>query len=209
MKIKRFILGAYETNCYLLQADESASECLIIDAGQQPWQLLNFLNDHKLQPRAIVLTHGHADHIAGLSQLSSGYPGIKVYIGKLDAPMLTDAELNLSAMMASPIKAAADILVEEGDIIDQAGIKLDVLHVPGHTPGSISLYARKQGIVFTGDSLFAQSIGRTDLPGGSITELTEGIKKKLCTLDADTKVYPGHGPVTTIGKEKSLNQYLQ
>ena len=210
MKIDRLILGTYQTNCYILRSSEATKDCLIIDTGLDAGELADFLEQHKLNPVAIVFTHGHADHIIGAPALRKNYPDIKVYIHKLDAKMLADAEGNLSAYSEKPFTTKpADLLIEEGSVIEQAGIKLEVFHTPGHTPGGICLYSKDERIVFSGDTLFAASIGRTDLPEGSMVQLVKGIKEKLLTLPDDTVVYPGHGPITTIGQEKAHNPFLQ
>ena len=210
MKIDRLILGAYETNCYILRSGEAAKDCLIVDAGLEADRLINFLKEHKLNPVAVVLTHGHIDHIAGVDALRAEFADIKVYIHKVDAKMLTEAEHNLSALAGVPFSAdPADLFIEAGDVIEQVSIKLQVLHTPGHTPGGICLYSKDEGIVFTDDTLFADSIGRTDFPNGSTSQLLNSIKEKLFTLPDETKVYPGHGPITTIAREKAHNQFFQ
>ncbi len=210
MKIDHFILGDYQTNCYVLRKSEEASCCLIIDTGLEVAELIDFLQENKLNPTAVVLTHGHADHITGVPLLRSNYPDIKVYVHKLDAELLTTPTKNLSMLAGKMFKTTpADSVVEEPDVIDQADIKLEVLHTPGHTQGGICLYSKDEGIIFVGDTLFAESVGRTDFPGGSMTQLVKAIKEKLLTLPGETVVYPGHGPTTTIGQEKAHNQFLQ
>ncbi len=210
MKIDCLILGAYQTNCYILRENEADRDCLIIDTGLEAGELVDFLGRYKLNPLAVVLTHGHADHITGVAALRESYPDIKVYIHKLDGKMLTAAKDNLSAMAGVPFSTEpADFSLEEGTIIEQAGIKLKVLHTPGHTPGGISLYSKADGIIFVGDTLFANSVGRTDIPGGSTAQLIKSIKEKLCILPDETVVYPGHGPETTIAHEKAHNPFLQ
>ena len=210
MKIDTFILGTYETNCYIVRESETAKDCLIIDVGLEPGRLIDFFHQNKLNPVAIVLTHGHIDHIAGVAALRTEFPSIRVYIHKLDAAMLTEARSNLSAMTGAAFSTEpADLFVEEKSVIEDAGIKLEVLHTPGHTPGGICLYSKDEGIVFTDDTLFADSVGRTDFPNGSMAQLVKGIKEKLLILPDDTVVYPGHGPTTTIAREKAHNQFLQ
>lgn len=210
MKIDCLILGAYQTNCYTLRVDASSTDCVIVDTGLEADELVDFLGSHKLNPAAVILTHGHADHIAGLAVLRKKYPHVKVYIHKLDEKMLSDQQSNLCALAGVDFATEpADIIIEEGYVIDVAGIKLEVFHTPGHTPGGICLYSKDEQIVFTGDTLFADSVGRTDLPGGSMVQLITSIKEKLCTLPDETRVYPGHGPQTTMAIEKSHNQYLQ
>jgi len=210
VKIDRLILGAFETNCYILRESESAKDCLIVDPGLDAGELIDFLAGHKLNPVAVILTHGHIDHMAGVVLLRENYPEIKVHIHKLDAQMLTGADANLAVLAGQPFSTEpAESLIEEGSVIEQAGIRLQVLHVPGHTPGGVCLYSKEESIVFSGDALFADSIGRTDFPGGSMAQLITGIKEKLFALPDETVVYPGHGPVTTIAHEKANNPFLQ
>jgi len=210
MKIDRLILGAYETNCYVLRSSETAKDCLIVDAGLGAGKLINFLKEHELNPLVLVLTHGHIDHIAGVDALRAEFPDIKVYIHKLDTEMLAEPQTNLSAMTGESFSIEpAEFSLEEQDVIDQAGVKLSVLHIPGHTPGGICLYSQDEGVVFTDDTLFADSIGRTDFPNGSMSQLLKSIKEKLYTLPDETKVYPGHGPITTIAHEKEHNPFFE
>lgn len=209
MKIDCLILGAYETNCYILRESKASKDCLVIDTGLTADELVDFLEAHNLNPVAVVLTHGHIDHITGLAGLRRRFPDAKVYIHKLDAGMLTGEKDNLASIAGVPFSPErTDFSVEDGDTIKQADIKLEVIHTPGHTPGSICLYSKDEGIVFTGDTLFADSVGRTDFPGGSGTQLLKSIKQKLCPLPDETVVYPGHGPQTTIAQEKENNPFI-
>ena len=210
MKIDRLILGEYETNCYVLRSSQTAKDCLIVDAGMGAGKLIKFLQEHKLNPVALVLTHGHIDHIAGVAALRAEFPDIKVYIHKLDTEMLAEPHTNLSAMTGEFFSIEpAEFSLEENDVVEQAGVRLSVLHTPGHTPGGICLYSKDEGVVFTDDALFADSIGRTDFPNGSMSQLLKSIREKLFTLPDETKVYPGHGPITTIAHEKEHNPFLK
>ena len=209
MKIDCLILGAYETNCYVLRNNDAAKDCLIIDPGLEAEELIELLDEQQLNPVAVVLTHGHIDHIAGIAAMRSRFPEINIYIHNLDAGMLTEPGKNLSAMTGAAFTTEPeDVSLQEGEIIDPAGVKLLVLHTPGHTPGGISLYSKEDGIAFVGDTLFAGSIGRTDFPGGSMSQLLAGVREKLFTLPEETKVYPGHGPATTIAAEKAHNPFF-
>ncbi len=209
MIINTLVIGDFETNCYCLRSDENSQECLLIDTGLDETEIVNIFDENQITPLAVVFTHGHIDHIAGINALREKFPDIKVYIHSLDAISLEDPMSNLSFMTGGSFKAKpAENIVEEGDFIEHAGIKLQVLHTPGHTPGGISLYSKEERVVFSGDALFADSVGRTDFPGGNTIQLIEGIKEKLLTLPEETKVFPGHGPSTTISREKKYNQYL-
>jgi len=210
MKIDKLIIGDYQTNCYILRANPDAEDCLIIDTGLEAAEPAGFLAVHKLKPAGLVLTHGHIDHIAAIPVLRKAYPEMKIYIHVLDSEMLADANTNLSGLAGTPFAVEpADITLSEGNIIEQAGIKLTVLHTPGHTPGGICLYLENDNLVFVGDTLFADSVGRTDFPKASTKTLINSIKEKLMPLPDDTIVYPGHGPETTIGREKLHNPFLQ
>ncbi len=210
MQIDRLILGAFETNCYVVRRNESATECLVIDTGLDGSELVAFLEEHQLIPVAVILTHGHADHIVGLAALRQRYPGIKVFIHQLDAQLLTNPDANLSGLAGLTFATdPADVLLREGDVIEDAGVRLQVLHTPGHTLGGICLYAEADSLVFAGDTLFADSVGRTDFPGGDMEQLIESIRTKLFTLPDKTAVYPGHGMRTSIGREKRANPFVR
>jgi glyoxylase-like metal-dependent hydrolase (beta-lactamase superfamily II) len=209
MKIHTLILGDFQTNSYCLTATDTAKDCVIIDTGLASQPLIDFLNQNNLKPLALILTHGHADHIAGVNLLRETFPEIKIAIHKNDAEMLTKASKNLSMLTGAFFKTApADIIIEEEGPIFFADIEFDVLHTPGHTPGGISLMCKQAQAVFVGDTLFAGSIGRTDFPGGDFNQLIDAIKQKLLTLPDKTQVYPGHGQATTIATEKQQNQYV-
>jgi hydroxyacylglutathione hydrolase len=210
MKINCLVLGAYQTNSYVLRSGSNSRDCIIIDTGLQSEALLSFLKEHELNPLALILTHGHPDHTTGVSALRQDFPQIQVYIHELDSKLMTSPPSLLIAMAGIRIRPAApaDVVIEGPTTLEIGGIVLEVLHTPGHTPGSICLHSKEDGVVFVGDTLFEGSVGRTDL-GGDMTQLINSIKQKLLTLPDETIVCPGHGPQTTIARERAYNPFLQ
>lgn len=210
LQIHTIVSLPFEENTYVVWRPEEKA-VLVIDPGLEPDLILDFLQEHDLQPAAILNTHGHADHIGGNATLKRAFFEAPLIIGRNDAPLLSDADANLSAPFGMPIVSPmADRLVEEGEIIDHAGVPLEVLEVPGHSPGHVVfLYRDEPIVVFGGDVLFRESIGRADFPGSDMALLLNGIREKLYTLPDDTVVYPGHGPTTTIGHEKRANPFVR
>lgn len=198
-------VGGIETNCYLIGDGKDA---ILIDPGDDASRIIAMIRKRNIKVAKIVLTHGHADHIGAVPELKK-YTGAAVLIHSEDAIMLTDAMANLSAVFDMPFVAdAADGLLKDGAEVSAGNIRLKVLFTPGHTPGGISLYEPNAGVVFSGDTLFAGSIGRSDFPRSSHEQLIESIQEKLMILPDETIVYPGHGPQTTIGEEKADNPWL-
>jgi glyoxylase-like metal-dependent hydrolase (beta-lactamase superfamily II) len=200
----------FDENTYFLSLAGS-SDCLVIDPGFDPQAILDTLAEHKLTPVAILLTHGHADHIAGNQSLKERWPECPIVIGHGDASKLTDPAGNLSATYGFKlVSPPADQTVREGDLIEFAGMTLSVRETPGHSIGHVIFIIEDHApaIVLGGDVLFAGSIGRTDFPDGSFPDLKRAIHEKLFTLPDDTVVYPGHGPETTIGEEKRTNPFV-
>jgi len=209
LQIRTVVSMPFAENTYVVWLAGRA-EALVLDPGLEPEVILDFLGDEGLTPAALLNTHGHADHIAGNADLKRAFPQAPLIIGANDAPLLTDPNANLSAPFGMPIiSPPADRLVSEGDVVEAAGIRLEVLDVPGHSPGHVVfVYRGAPVVVFGGDVLFRAGIGRYDLPGCNGQLLLQGIREKLLTLPADTVVYPGHGPVTTIGHELKANPFV-
>jgi glyoxylase-like metal-dependent hydrolase (beta-lactamase superfamily II) len=210
MKINTFILGEFQTNCYCLRHSESETDCLLIDTGLGVESLIGFLKQNNLNPLLVVFTHGHADHIAGITIIRQNFPEVKAVIHAGDTKTFSSPVKNLSIATGQVFTAEpAEIIIEKEGTAEFAGFKFDVLHTPGHTPGGICLYSAEDKLIFVGDTLFASSVGRTDFPGGDFDLMIQGIKTKLLNLPEDTTVYTGHGPATTIGAEKASNPFLQ
>ncbi|WP_296961796.1 MBL fold metallo-hydrolase [uncultured Dialister sp.] len=208
MKIMYMVLGPFMTNTYILYNEETM-EGLVVDPSFSPEQYIKAIEEKKIHLTSIFLTHAHVDHMAGMNELRKAFPEARMYMDKRDRPFLRDPERNLSYMFPTPtLVDDADVWVKDGDEIETSGYTFQVIDTSGHTPGGISFYLKKEGIVFTGDSLFQGSIGRTDFPGGSMKELTGSIRKNLFALPDSTVVLSGHGEQTTIGQEKRTNPFL-
>lgn len=209
LNIHTIVSMPFQENTYVVWLP-GRHEAVVIDPGLEPDLILNFLSDQELTPAVLLNTHGHADHIGGNRALKEAFPTTPLVIGVHDAPLLTDADLNLSAPFGLPVTSPpADQLVREGDVIRAAGLELEVFDVPGHSPGHVVfLYRSSPYLLFGGDVLFRGSIGRTDFPGCNGPLLLDGIRRKVFTLPPNTVVYPGHGPTTTVDQEKRYNPFV-
>jgi hydroxyacylglutathione hydrolase len=209
VQIHRIVSAPFEENTYIVW-QPPRKDVVVIDPGLEPDLVLDFLRENGLAVSAILNTHGHADHIGGNADVKAAFPDAALQIGAGDEPMLADADKNLSAPFGMPVTSPpADRLLVEGDVVEVAGMRLEVREIPGHSPGHVVFILRAEPIVvFGGDVLFQGSVGRTDFPGGSARQLFDGIRAKLFTLAADTVVYPGHGLATTVGVEKRTNPYV-
>lgn len=203
-RIKTWVLGMVSTNCYLVYNDKTRKG-VIIDPADNGEYLIRKLEELGIAPEAVLLTHGHFDHILAVKELQARY-SCPVYAGKEEDALLQDASLNLSGTMGTDhLSVSADELVRDGQTLELAGFTWKVLETPGHTRGSVCYYIPGEDVLVSGDTLFAESLGRTDLPTGSMREIISSITGKLLVLPEDTMVYPGHGDPTTIGHEKQYN----
>lgn len=206
MILKCIVVGSFGANCYVIGCEET-KEAAVIDPGGEVKVILNELKQKGLDLKYIINTHGHIDHIGGNDELREA-TGAKLMIHELDAPMLAEPRMNFSGMMGrSHGFKPADTLLSEGDVIEVGNVKLEVLHTPGHTRGGICLSTK--GMVFTGDTLFNESIGRTDFPGGNYEDIINSIMVKLMPFPDETIVHPGHMGSSTIGHERRYNPFLR
>lgn len=205
MKIQTLLNGPIEQNCYVLS---EGSQALVIDPGSSPEELMAAMDKAGVKPVLILATHGHFDHVGAVNALSQTY-GAPFAMHAADAPMLEVLEDTYAFYgMGSTKKPVITRELKDGDVINEAGIQLKVLHTPGHSPGGLCFYHEASGSLFSGDTLFRRSIGRSDFEYGDAEQLVAGIKAKLLTLPDSTKVYPGHGEPTSIGEEKKENAFL-
>lgn len=204
MQVVSFVVNALQTNCYVVY---DAEEAVVVDPGGISNDLLDFLHQEKLKVVAIVNTHGHADHIMGNAWIIEKTEA-PLAIHELDAAFLGDPMLHLGPQIGQDVNTVqAGRKLKDGDLIKVGAGTLEVVHTPGHTPGGIALYSSASAILLSGDTLFKSSVGRTDLPGSDKNALTESLQR-LVKLPPETKVYPGHGPSTTIGEELNSNPFL-
>jgi len=206
MKYESVIVGALETNCYLVYCQETM-ECAVIDPGAEPERIFRVIAHKDLKPTLLINTHGHVDHVGANRDIKDKFD-IPLCIHAADGPMLDNVlQSELSFFLGAKESPPPDRYLEEGETLKIGNVSLSVVHTPGHSPGSVSLMG--DGILFSGDTLFYGGVGRTDLPGGSWTELERSIKEKIFILPEDTVVLTGHGPSTTVGQEKKFNPFVR
>lgn len=206
MIIKSFHTGPLAVNCYVA-ADENTKKAFIVDPGGHNANMVNYIKDNELQIEVIILTHGHGDHLGGVPDLMKEFSDAKLVAGIHDKELLENPNLNMSVMVQGhPVSLSADHYVVDGETLLVGDMELKFIHTPGHTPGGICILA--ENFLFSGDTLFEQSIGRTDFPGSSYQAIVKSIREKLFALPDETTVLPGHMGPTTIGFEKENNPFV-
>ncbi len=207
IKVYSYQVGPVCTNCYFAVNTET-KETLIIDPGAAANYLIEQIEKEELHPVAVLLTHGHFDHATAASSVAEHF-GVKIYAHEKEKETLENPALNLCAMTGETgLVFHADVFVKDGEMLDLAGFSIRVLHTPGHTVGGVCYYFIKENVLFSGDSLFCESIGRTDFPKGSMSDLIRSVKEKLLVLPEYVRVYPGHNEETTIEHERVYNPYF-
>lgn len=197
-------VGPFAANCYLVGCPKS-KEAVIIDPGAEGMRIIRRVQELGLKIKYIINTHGHIDHIGANAEVRDAF-GAPLLVHAADAPLLSSPQAGMALFMNKGRQTPPDSTIREGDILEAGTLRIKVLETPGHTPGGISLDIN--GVLFTGDTLFAGSIGRTDFPGGSYRQLIDSIMRKLMVYPDDTPVFPGHGPSTSIGDERLYNPFL-
>ncbi len=198
--IRNVTVSECYTNCYICM-NKDTKEGFIVDPGDDELKISVNVSRLEMIPKAILLTHGHFDHIGAVNQLKERY-NIPVIVGAKEEKVLTDSRMNLSSMFGEPVKVNGDKFLEDGENFQVAGFDIQYVLTPGHTPGSGCFYIEEEQVLFSGDTLFQASRGRTDFPGGSESDIIKSIKNKLLVLPGETEVYPGHMNITNIDSEK-------
>ena len=203
--IESVVVGSVGTNCYIVHKKDS-EHCFVVDPGDSGDKIANYIRDQKMILDHILLTHGHFDHIQGVRDLKNAIRG-EICALDVEKELLADARMNVSAMTGSPEELEADRWLHDGQQFESAGITMKVIHTPGHTKGSCCYFLEEQKVLFSGDTLFMESVGRADLPTGNEKELMQSVREKVLTLPSETKVFSGHGPSTSIEYEQANNPY--
>lgn len=206
IRIGRIVLGMCQTNCYFVYR-EGSEEAIVFDPADKGEYIYEGLKNNGFRIAAICLTHGHFDHIWGVEKLKE-LSGVKVYAYEGEKEVCESVSLNVSKSAGRACSIVPDLLLKDGEQIKEAGMQCRLIATPGHTKGSCCYYFEEAQLLISGDTLFQESVGRTDLPTGSMSTLVRSIQEKLLLLPEETKVYPGHGEMTTIGHEKQYNPFL-
>lgn len=206
MELKQIIVGSLGTNCYLMMNSDT-KETILVDPGGSPSRIQQTVADMGGNVIAILLTHGHFDHILAIPELLDMYEEIKLYAYEEEADLLVSPAKNCTSMIGHSCIVEPDVYVKDGEKLNLAGIQMEVIGTPGHTKGSCCYYLPEKKILFSGDTMFAESVGRTDLPTGNMGQLVRSIRKLLAMLPDETIVYPGHEHSTSIEHEKRYNPF--
>lgn len=206
MKIEKFVLGSLGTNCYLIE-NEALKELVIVDPATCPDYLISYVRTNGYTPKAILLTHGHFDHVMGIDRWVKEFD-IPVYLHEAEKEILVDPELNLSRMFGNLYSYENVKCLKDEEVLKIAGFQFQVIHTPGHTAGGCCYYEKAEDVLISGDTLFFHSVGRSDFPTGNGRILANSIREKLFCLPDDVMVYPGHDRLTCIGDEKLHNMFV-
>jgi len=207
--IHSFVLGDYQTNCFVITVAEEP-ECWIVDCGFEPQSMLDWIEQEKLTPKALLLTHAHSDHMAGIDQAISRFGSMPIYGHEAEKQWCSEPMLNLSGMIGRPVTSTPPTnLLSGGETLQLHGTNWRVLHTPGHSPGGVCYVHDESQQAIVGDTLFAGSMGRVDFPTSNPADMQHSLMNVLMALPDDMTVHPGHGPSTTIGRERATNPFLQ
>ena len=206
MKVEIFVTGIISTNCYVV-SNEETKEAVIIDPAACPKKLTNYIMEEGLQVKAVLLTHGHFDHMMGAQEVMDRYQ-VPVYVHEAERELIENPQMNLSASYTNGVTFTNGTYVKDEEVLSFAGYDFLVLHTPGHTQGGVCYYVKSEDVVFSGDTLFCNSVGRTDFPTSSMSDLIRSIRDKLLPMPDETIVYPGHMGATTIGNERVTNPFI-
>ena len=206
MKIEKFVTGIISTNCYIV-TNEETKETVIVDPANLSKAMIGYIEEEELVIKAILLTHAHFDHIMGIDKVIDRYGEMPVYVEESDLELLHTPSMNESTVYTNGYSYPGGDVIHDGDVLHLIGEDFRVIHTPGHTAGSCCYYLPEEEVLFSGDTLFAQSVGRTDFPTGSGTDMQASVKRLLKELPETTRVCPGHNEETTIGYEKRYNPF--
>lgn len=205
IEITLLTVGPVQTNCYIVNK-KGSSACIVIDPGEEADKIARYIRKKGLINEGILLTHGHFDHITGVSELISLVGG-KLYAYEGEKELMMDPGMNGCVMMGYEVAIEPEYLLRDGQTLEIAGMQFQVLHTPGHTSGSCCYYMEEEKVLFSGDTIFMESVGRTDFPTGNGRQLIDSIQTKVLVLPPDVQIYPGHGPETSVAYEKQNNPY--
>ena len=207
MKIEKFVTGIISTNCYIV-TNEETKETVIVDPANLSKAMIGYIEEEDLVIKAILLTHAHFDHIMGIDKVIDRYGEMPVYVEESDLELLHTPSMNESTVYTNGYSYPGGDVIHDGDVLHLIGEDFRVIHTPGHTKGSCCYYLKDEGVLFSGETVFYGSVGRTDFPGGSTAEIVRSLHKLVDSLPEETEVFPGHDASTTIGYEKRYNPFV-